>query len=169
MRALPYSRAVIARRQAKDDFWLAIVAIGWLRDIETLKGLAGVARIGCPADADPTIADWRAIVGMDVLTVQYTGVTPAFMHAVWAAMWRARIATLWAADGRGHAQRLMVYESRGRIEFVTWSGPNALDASFRERVQRARQLAFDCGDAPLYSGSEFSAARASALDHVRAA
>lgn len=167
MRMLPYAKKVIARRMAQDNYWLAIVALGWLRDGETLAGTPGIARIGCPADMDPAAADWRVITGMDVLCVPFESASDAFLQAAWAAIWRARPATLWLADGHGHAGRLALLELGGRREVVAWSPARVrLDHTFRAEVELVRSIAFDMGAPPLYCGPEFSAARAAATEHA---
>jgi len=167
MRMLPYAKRIMARRLAEDDYWLAIVALGWLRDADILSGHPGIARLGCPADVDPAGADWRVITGMDVLCVPFAPAPDAFLHSVWAAIWRARPATLWLADGRGHAGRIYATMLCGRIEFVQWSPARVrLDASYRAEVELVRRIAFETGAAPLYCNPEFAAARRSGTEHA---
>lgn len=160
MRFPAYGRQLMEKRAAGAEFWLALVAVGWLRDGDTLRGQDGVARIGCPLDAQPGRLDWRCVLGMDVLLTTYEGIAADFLRAALDALWAAKPATLWIQPRPGYAQRLDRWSTGRGDPWVTADARQIpLDSSFRQHLARARQLALLTASEPLFSDTRFDPPR----------
>lgn len=173
MRMPAYAKGLLEARGRGEQFWLAVVAIGWLRDGDVLRGRPGIARIGCAQDCDPTRMDWRALVGMDVLVTNWLpdwpknpfAPPPLFWRSAVEKIWSARPATVWQEIPGRKARRLMRMDfmRRDLYPFVSWGAPAALDLTFQERVAHAREAALVTGEAPLFDSAEFDGPRAAAM------
>jgi hypothetical protein len=163
VRVPSYARKLMERRADGEEFWLAIVAVGWLRDADTLRGQAGIARIGCPADSDPARLDWRCLLGLDVLVTMYEGCTPAFSEAAQRAVWAANPSTVWMNLSNGMAQRVEP-APLSQPRWIAVTKPARLDETFRDQVRHQREVALITSSAPLFSLPQFDTARAQLLD-----
>lgn len=190
MRLLPYSKKLLERRAAGERPWLVIVTMGSeverkLLRMAAFSGDAGVARLWVPDDFDIAQADLRWVVGLDVFIAGFEQGDRLGELAV--AIWRAKPATLWFLDGtdeqdaRGQWYTNMAkftgtqgsYPRRwpsGRIEFeATHRCRLPLDASFRARVEGARDMALIVSEAPLFDSPAFDAARKQRMRELGAA
>ena len=166
MRLPPYAKSILARRQAGESFWLAIVAVGWLREPDLFQGDRGIARIGCPPELPPDRFNWNVLTGMDVLCCMYSGCTEGFWRAALAAIWSARPATLWQQDSRVYASRLQQYIA-GSWD-MSFEGKVKLDDTFQGRVKSSREMALLTGAAPFFDSHEFDPVRAEVIQRMAA-
>lgn len=168
MRFPAYGRELMDRRAAGTEFWLAIVAVGWMRDGETLRGVSGVARVGCPEDQHPARLDWRCLTGLDVLVTMFAGPNGAVLGAALDAIWAARPATLWMHSPLGYATLLepdpVQMPRAARKPWIrSYLPPAAIGPGLRETVARARQLALLTASGPLFSDPLFDPPREALL------
>lgn len=170
-----YGRGLLSRRAHGWLPWLVVVAEGAVCDWGTLRGDAGVARIGLPARTNVRRSDFRCLLGMDVL------VSP-FVYAGWTAeaqsehyelvlaeIWqRGNVATLWELL-EGRAWRLQPDPFAGEGEkFALERAARGLELDgLRQAVQVARDSALLRGQG-VYARPEFAEARSRRIAELTA-
>lgn len=176
MRLLPYTKALVERQRAGNRPWLAVLTLGAdprarpiLRRL-VADGDADVARPWCPDDVAIETADLTPFIGLDVLLVD-GGAGEARVAEMMYALWRrAKPATVWVLKepdlkltylspnwGKFRAARIVEYP--GCRELILDGIGTPIGAGLRERVESVRELAFLCGEPPLFNRPELQPSR----------
>lgn len=172
-----YSRGLLKRRAKGWLPWLVVVAEGAAVDWSTLRGNEDVARVGVGHRFPIEQADWRCIMGLDVLvsSFPYAGLTLAAQErrrfeTLRVLSERGQPSTLWELV-EGHARQLHVFTrgtepDKGRHDFEP-----ALQAFAVGKPEFARALALARRGALLrskgvYASPAFDGAREALLEEL---
>ena len=134
MKLPAYGKTLLKLREAGKSPWVVVVALGHIIDTETLKGQAGVSRIGLPFDYPIDTSDLAILRGLDVLVSLFKPETVSAADArilsqrqIRAIFDRGEPGLLWCVSGQT-ASPLSLW----RTEFLTGSIEVPLDADFRQ-------------------------------------
>lgn len=143
-----YGVSLFKRRAAGDTPWLVIAAVGVPVDWSTFRSDPGVARIGMGAQFPYFRADFRCLMGLDVLVsffgyqgVDDEAIAERDLRAIRAIWSRGQPGTLWTMQSGGACRVAPARELENVGQFEVVSDLFGLDGDFREIVERERRRA----------------------------
>lgn len=166
MRLPAYGKALLKLRESGKLPWVVVVALGHIIDGQTLRGQAGVARIGLPFDYPLDSGDLAILRGLDVLVSCFApesvSVQDARRHhqrAMAALDERGELGLMWCVS-QSCATASPVYRWQGARggEYVAGLLQVPLDGVFRERFAFWRKCAL-LGCTGIFFRAEFDPVR----------
>lgn len=168
MRLPAYGKALLKLREAGKVPWVVVVALGHIIDTETLRGQAGVARIGLPFDYPFDSGDLALLRGLDLLvscfrpeTVSAADAQKLHYRAMDAILERGEPGLVWAVGAAAHSAAPVerAPTSTGRLDFYTATyAAVPLDQHFREALAWWRKCAL-LGGSGVFARPEFDPVR----------
>jgi hypothetical protein len=168
MRLPAYGKALLKLREAGKVPWVVVVALGHIIDAQTLKGQAGVARIGLPFDYPFDTGDLAILRGLDVLvscfkpeTLSLTAARHMHQLGLAAIFERGEPGLVWCVDelGRSASAADLTYTRAGPQVLTSWPRAVPLNSAFRETFAWWRTCAL-VGACGVFSRPEFDRVRA---------
>lgn len=143
-----YGVSLFKRRASGDTPWLVIAAVGVPVDWTTFRSDPGVARIGMGAQFPYFRADFRCLMGLDVLVsffgyqgVDDEAIAERDLRAIRAIWVSGEPGTLWTMQAGGACRVAPAREKTGEVTFEIVSDRFGLDGDFRGIVERERRRA----------------------------
>lgn len=166
MRLPAYGKTLLKLREAGKSPWVVVVALGHIIDTQTLKGQAGIARIGLPFDYPIDTGDLAILRGLDVLVslfkpeaVSVADARVLHQRAIAAIFDRGEPGLLWCVSPScATASPLYPWHTLRTADFLTGSMETPLDADFRQAFAWWRKCAV-LGGSGIFSRREFDPVR----------